>query len=106
MFEIGKEYWFNLERKANCLKDTCKGILQNIYSDGTKTLYSFTDVEIYACMDNECLDYDFYGTYSDTTVFKKDIFKIFRKMFLLDVIVHGNVEMLLVMEFGIMLKRM
>lgn len=78
MSEIGKEYWFNLERKANCLKDTCKGILQNIYSDGTKTLYSFTDVEIYACMDNECLDYDFYGTYSDTTVFKKDIFNILK----------------------------
>lgn len=74
MFEIGKEYWFNVERKANCLKDTCKGILQNIYSDGTKTLYSFTDVRIYTRMDNECLDYDFYGIYSDTTVFEKDIF--------------------------------
>lgn len=74
MFEIGKEYWFNMERKANCLKDTCKGILQNIYSDGTKTLYSFTDVRIYERMDDECLDYDFYGTYDDTTVFEKDIF--------------------------------
>lgn len=81
MFKIGKEYWFNMERKANCLKDTCKGILQNIYSDGTKTLYSFTDVRIYTRMDNECLDYDFYGTYSDTTVFEKDIFNAVEEAF-------------------------
>lgn len=74
MFEIGKEYWFNNKRKANCVKDTCKGILQNIYSDGKKTLYSFTNVRIYERMDDECLDYDFYGTYRDTTVFEKDIF--------------------------------
>lgn len=81
MFEIGKEYWFNMERKANCLKDTCKGILQNIYSDGTKTLYSFTDVRIYTRMDDECLDYDFYGTYSDTTIFEKDIFNTAEEAF-------------------------
>lgn len=74
MFEIGKEYWFNNERKSNCVKDTCKGILQNIYSDGKKTLYSFTDVRIYERVDDECLDYDFYGTYRDTTVFENNIF--------------------------------
>lgn len=74
MFEIGKEYWFINERKSNCVKDTCKGILQNIYSDGKKTLYSFTDVRIYERIDDECLDYDFYGTYRDTTVFENNIF--------------------------------
>ena len=70
-----------MERKANCLKDTCKGTLQNIYSDGTKTLYSFTDVRIYVRMDNKCLDYDFYGTYSDTTIFEKDIFNTAEEAF-------------------------
>ena len=81
MFEIGKEYWFNFERKANCVKNTCKGILQNIYSDGKKTLYSFTDVRIYERMDDECLDYDFYGTYKDTTVFENDIFNTAEEAF-------------------------
>ena len=81
MFEIGKEYWFNNERKSNCVKDTCKGILQNIYSDGKKTLYSFTDVRIYERIDDECLDYDFYGTYRDTTVFENNIFNTAEEAF-------------------------
>ena len=81
MFEIGKEYWFNNERKSNCVKDTCKGILQNIYSNGTKTSYSFTDVRIYERIDDECLDYDFYGTYRDTTVFENNIFNTAEEAF-------------------------
>ena len=76
-----KEYWFNIERKSNCVKDTCKGILQNIYSDGKKTLYSFTDVQIYELEDSIMFDYIYYGTYSDTTVFENDIFNTAEEAF-------------------------
>lgn len=81
MFEIGKEYWFNIERRANCMKDTCRGVLKNIYSDGTNTLYSFTDVQIYELEDSIMFDYIYYGTYSDTTVFEEDIFNTAEEAF-------------------------
>lgn len=81
MFEIGKEYWFNIERRANCMKDTCRGKLQNIYSDGTKTLYSFTDVQIYELEDSITFDYIYYGDCSPKTVFKYDIFNTAEEAF-------------------------
>ena len=82
MFEIGKEYWFNVECRTNCLKDTCKGKLSYIYyyPDGTID-YAFTNVEIYELEDGINSDYIYCGTCRPKAVTECDIFNTAEEAF-------------------------